>query len=87
MVGSEDSGSGGCHIHGAAQNRRGLFERAITPSARRVFRPTRSGSIACRCGVTKNVTHVLPIFDPGFASLLNFLNQNTQFGLDFYKKC
>jgi len=43
--------------------------------------------MACRWGVTRNVTHVLAIFDPGFRGLLYFLNQNTQFGLDFYKKC
>ena len=29
----------------------------------------------------------LLIFDLGFGRLLYFLNQNAQFGLDFYKKC
>jgi hypothetical protein len=50
------------------------------------FPPDQGASLAAG-DVTKNVTHILLIFDPGFVGLLYFINQNTQFGLDFYKKC
>jgi hypothetical protein len=77
----------GWHIHGTAQNRRGFIGSLIHTLGAPSFSPHRIGEHRLPLGVTKNVTHVLAIFDPGFDGLLYFLNQNTQFGLDFYKKC
>jgi hypothetical protein len=77
-----------CHIHGTAQNRRGFIGSLNHTLGAPSFSPHRIREHRLPLGASPKTSRMSwQFFDPGFGGLLYFLNQNTQFGLDFYKKC